>query len=101
MAGHQVDQDHLPAVRLDELMAHHRLLAIIAALDEHARPQPADQVERRVVLEDRHEVNRLQRRQHAGAGVDVLDRAVGALEPLHRGIAVEADHQPVADGARG
>jgi hypothetical protein len=59
-----------------------------------------DQVERRVVLEDRHQVNRLQRRQHAGARVDILDRAVGALEPLDRGIAVEADHQPVAYGAR-
>src|SRR5262245_15078296 len=40
MARHQVDQNHLPAVSLDELMAHHGLLAIIAALDEHARLKP-------------------------------------------------------------
>src|SRR5438045_2786842 len=63
MAGHQVDQDHLAAVGLDEFVAHHGLLAVVATLDEDAGPQPPDQVERRVVLEDRDEVDRFERRQ--------------------------------------
>ena len=46
------------------------------------------------------EIDRLQRRQHFGARALVLHRTALALQPLHRGIAVQADDQPVAGAAR-
>ena len=99
-AGHEIDQDHLAAVALDQLAADHLLAAVVAALHQHLRPHAADQLERRVLLEHHHEIDRFERRQHLGARVHVLHRPSLALEPLHRRVAVEPDHQPVAGGAR-
>ena len=80
---------HLAASGLDDLVADDLLAGIVAALDQHARLHLRDQVDRRVLLEDRDEIDRLQRRQHFGARALVLHRAPLALQPLHRGIAVQ------------
>ena len=44
MAGHQIDQDHLAAERLDDLAADHLLARIVAALDQHRRLDARDQL---------------------------------------------------------
>ena len=69
---------------------------VVAALDQHARLDLPDQLDRRVLLEDHDEIDRFQRRQHPGARMHILHRPLRPLEPLDRGIAVEADHQPIA-----
>src|SRR6266567_5312864 len=100
MAGHETDQDRLAARGLHQLVTDHILAPVIAALDQDARPHALDQLERRVVPKHGHEIHRFERGQHLGARMDVLQRAALALQPPHRGIVVEADHQTVADAAR-
>jgi len=81
-------------------VAYHLVAGIVPALHQYARLDRGDQPDRRVLLEDHDEIDRLQRRQHFGAGALVLNRARLALQPLHRGVAVEAHDQPVAGAAR-
>src|SRR6185437_14648454 len=51
--------------------------------------------------EDGHEIDGLERREYLGAGLLMLHGPSLALQPLHRGVTVEADDQPVAGAARG
>lgn len=95
-----VDQHDRAARGLHDLIANYLLAGVVAALYQHARLDPGDQVDRRVLLEDDDEIDGFQRRQHLGARTLVLDRAIGALQPPHRGVAVEAHDQPIAGCAR-
>jgi hypothetical protein len=81
-------------------VADHLLAGVIAALDQHARRDAGDQVDRRVLLEDHDEIDGFERGQHFGTCLLVLDRTIRALQPPHRGVAVEADDQAIAGGAR-
>ena len=89
-----------PPSRFDDLVADDLLAPVITALDQHLGAHAPDQIERRVLLEHHDQVDRLERGQHLGARVDVLHRPLLALQAPHRGVVVEADHQPVAGGAR-
>ena len=51
MPGHQVDQHNLATVGLDQFVAHDFLAAIVTALDQHLGTHPAQQLERRILLE--------------------------------------------------
>ena len=84
----------------DDLVANDLGTAVVAALYQYAGLDPRDQLDRRVLLEDDDEIDRLQRRQYFGAGTLVLNRAPLALQPLHRCVAVQSDDQAVA-GATG
>src|SRR6476620_6343080 len=61
MARQNVDEYDL-AGSLDELVADDLFAGVVAALDQYARRHLRDQVDRRVLLEDRDEIDRLQRR---------------------------------------
>ena len=95
-----VDQHNHPARGLDDLMADHLLAGVVAALDQRARLDAGDQVDRRVLLEDDDEVDGFERREHFRTRPFVLNRAIGALQPPHRGVAVEPHDQAVAGGTR-
>src|SRR6478736_6399917 len=101
MARQNVDEYDLAAGSLDDLVADDLFAGVVAALDQHARRHLRDQADRRVLLEDRDEIDRLQRRQHFGPRPLVLNRAPLAFQSFHRGIAVETDDQAVAGAARG
>ena len=68
----------------------------ITAFDQNPWPHLLDQLKRRILLEDDHQIDGFEPGQDFGAGVVGLDRAFLALEALHRCVAVEPDHQPVA-----
>jgi len=69
---------------------------VVCALDQQVRAQRLDKRERRVLFEQDHQVDHLQRGQHQRARILVLDRPFGPLEARDRGVGVEADDQAVA-----
>src|SRR4051794_38972274 len=81
-------------------MADDLLAAIVATRHQHARPDLRDQLDRRGFSAYDGEIDRLQRRQHFRARALRLHRTALALQPAHRGIAVETDNQPVAGATR-
>src|SRR3984957_20517044 len=99
-ARQHVDQQHFAAFGLDDLVADDLFAGVVAALDQYARLDLRDQFDRRILRKHNHEIDRLQRRQHFRPRALVLKRALLALQPLHRCIAVQADDQPVAGAAR-
>src|SRR5882672_5729364 len=99
-AFEDIDQHDLAAVSGNDLMANDLGAGIIATLHQYARPDLRDQLDRRVFLENDDEIDRLQRRQHFGARALVLNRTPLALQPFHRRIAVQSDHQPVTGATR-
>src|SRR5262249_14237796 len=64
---------------------------VIGALDQYFRPHPPDQFQRRVLLEDDDQIDRLQGSQYFGASVFVLNRPALALDSRPRCIAVPDD----------
>ena len=89
-----------PPSLLDQRMAHDLLAPVVAAFGQDLRAHAADQFERRVLIEYDDKVDRLQRRQHLGARMGLLHRSPLALQSPHGRIAVEADDEAVALGAR-
>src|SRR5258708_16642273 len=99
-AFEDIDQHNLAAVSGYNLVADYLLTGVVPALHQHARPDLRDQFDRRVFLKDDNEIDRLQRRQHFRPRALVLNRAPLALQPLCRGVAVQADDQAIAGAAR-
>src|SRR6266851_4749728 len=97
IAGHD---DHLAAVGFHDFPADDLLAAVIPALDQHHRAHLSDQRERGVLVEDDHQIDGLERGEHFGAGLLVLDRPAVAFEPRRGCIAVEPDYEPIAGGTR-
>src|SRR5262245_47448611 len=100
VARHEINQNDLATIRLDELAPHDLLDTIVGTLDQHLRPYPPDQFQGRVLLEDDDYIDRFEPRQHLGARLLRLHRPAFALEARDRGVTVEADNQPVTGAAR-
>src|SRR5262249_43317873 len=100
VSGHARDDNHLAAIRLDNLLADHVLAAVVAAFYHHHRPHPADPAKRGVLVEEDHEVHGLERGRPVGPGFFALNRPAVAFETRRRGIAVEPYDEAVAGGAR-
>src|SRR6478735_7853662 len=79
VAFENIDQQHLAATGLDDVVADDLLAGIVAALDQYARLHLRDQVNRRVLLEDCDQVDRLERRQHFRSRALVLHWTALAL----------------------
>ena len=58
-----------------------RRLGVVAALHEHVGTQRRDQLERRVLLEDDHGIDRLERGEHVARSASLAN---GPLGPLSR-----------------
>src|SRR5205814_3655542 len=58
VSRHQVDQDHLTAICLDDIVADDLSARVVAALDQHRRAHLADQFEWRVLFEYDHQIDR-------------------------------------------
>jgi hypothetical protein len=89
-----------PAACPDEIGTDDRFVAPVTALGKHVGLRGADQLERRIFLEDRNVVHHLEGREHFGAFGLADDGPIGCLpEPANRGVAVEPDDQPIAEPA--
>src|SRR5436190_7910928 len=97
--GHEIDKDHFAAVALDELVSHHLLAAVVATFGQDLGTHAPDQLERRILIENDDEIDRLERRQHFGPRVHLLKWPALAFQTSHRGVAVETDDESVARGA--
>src|SRR5215831_15247160 len=73
---------------------------VVGAFHQDIRPDARDKLDRGIVGKQDDGVHKGEPRQYDRARPLPLYRPCGALEPLHRGVAVEADDQPVATGAR-
>jgi len=101
MALEQRNDSHLPAPRANFFCAHDRLLAIIAAFDQHVGLESRHDREWRILIEDHHGVDGLQRRQNIRAIILGSHRALRSLvEAADRRIAIDADDQGVTESAR-
>ena len=100
MAGHDIDQDHFAARRLDDGVADHVFAFVVATLDQHRRLHARDQFFRSILVEHDHEIDGFERGQHLGARLHRLHWAALAFQPGDRGVAVQAHHQAVAGRAR-
>ena len=67
MTGRQRNDDDIPAALAHFARADDRRLGVIAALHENIGPKQRDELERRVLIEDDHGIDRLERRQHVAA----------------------------------
>ena len=72
----------------------------VRPLGEDVGPKRADQVDRGGGVEDDDAVDHPERRDNLGAGGFALHRTARALQSAHRAIAVQADDEQVAGGAR-
>jgi len=76
-------------------------VAPVTSLDQHVGLDDLDELERRVFIEDRHEVDALERRQHFRALRLREDRSSGTLtEPADGGIAIDTDHETITEASR-
>src|SRR5690349_2058852 len=74
VARHQIDQDHLAAARLDEVVPDDILPGVVAALHQYGGADLLDQFERGVFLEHHDEVHRFKSGKHVGPRSHILDR---------------------------
>src|SRR4051794_33305385 len=99
-AGQNIDQQNLPAIRFDDFMTDDLLARVIAAFYQYARLDFCNELYRSVLLEDHDKVDGFQRSQHFRTSNVVLNRTPIALQSLHRCVAIQADNEAVAGGAR-
>ncbi|VTR70628.1 hypothetical protein DESC_810199 [Desulfosarcina cetonica] len=57
VAGQNLHQADRAAIGFDDFPAHHLIEAIIGALDQDVRPERADQIQGRVLIEENHHVH--------------------------------------------
>jgi hypothetical protein len=73
----------------------------IAAFDKHVGLDRVDELERRILVEQRNVIDHLERRQHFCSLHLTEDRATRSFaEPLDRPIAVQADDETIAEAPR-
>ena len=90
------DDPNIPAAGSRKVAANHIFGAVITALENPIRLQGGDQFKRRIFIEDRHRTDKGQLRQRGGPYFGALHRASIPFQAAHRGIAVNAHHQPVS-----
>src|SRR3954469_3505716 len=98
--GQNINQQNLPAIRFDDFMTDDLLARVIAAFYQYARLDFRNELYRSVLLEDHDKVDGFQRSQNFRTSTVVLNRTPIALQSLHRCVAIQADNEAVAGGAR-
>src|SRR5688572_8157742 len=99
-AGHQFDRLDAAAVALHEGAAGDLVGGVVGALDQHVGAQGADELLGCVLGERGHQVDGAQCSQHGGAILERQERPPRTLEPLHRGVVVDSDDEPLPLGLR-
>ena len=87
---------HATAPRLDDICADDLIVRIISALYQRVGAQRDDKALRRILFEEDDEIDAMDGAENGGARLFVLDRPARALEASGRGVAVQADDEPVA-----
>ncbi len=96
-----VDTFDAPAALAHEVRSDDVGVAPVTSLHQHIGLDDVDELERRVLIEDRHEVDALERRQHFRALRLREDRSSGTLtEPADGCIAVDTDHETITEASR-
>src|SRR4051794_6371146 len=100
LARRERNDDHVASPAAHVGGADDRPLMIIAALHEHVGTQQANELEGGILLEQHDAVHHLESAKHISA-LDLSPHGtLGALEPAHRRVAVQANDQLVASTAR-
>ena len=94
--GNNLGQHNLAAIALYEIGTDDGFDGIVRAFDKHVGFDFVEQPFRCIFLEDNHQVDGLQRREHRSAGFFGLGGPAFTLQPFDRGIRIQANHQPVA-----
>src|SRR2546423_1037964 len=94
------ERDDATARPLDLLAPVYLFEGVVAALREHVRQDFNDERARRLLVEDRHEVNGREGREKFGALALVHHGAARALQSAHRAVAVDGDEQSVSQTTR-
>src|SRR5262245_19979879 len=68
-ARHEINEDHFAAFAFDEPVSDHFLALVVASFHQDLGAHAADQLERRILLEDDDEIDGFKRRQHFGTRV--------------------------------
>src|SRR2546429_9942324 len=96
-----VDTFDAPAALAHEVRSDDVGVAPVTSLHQHIGLDDVDEFERRVFIEDRHEVDALERRQHFRALRLREDRSSGTLPgPAAECIAVDTDHGRIPEPPR-
>ncbi len=97
---HEGQAEYPPSTGEDNGSADDVLRRPVAAFDQHVGQKGFDEVQRSVVIEEDDGIHYFEGGQGVGARLLVIDGAVWPLEAVHRGAAVQAYHQAVAQVAR-
>ena len=82
-------------MRHNEITPHHFIGGVVGALDQNIGAQLLNQFARRILGEQDHRIDAREGCDNQSARMFGLDRPTFALEPLHRGVIIECDNQPV------
>ena len=99
LARHKLQDADLATVAADAVGAGELARRVVAALDQDVRQQAAVEALGRGLAERDHPVDGAQRGEHSHARRQWLNRAGVALEAAHRGVVVDGDDEPIAEGA--
>ena len=100
MTGRQRNDDDIAAARTDLPCADDGVRRIIAALHDDVGAEQLNQLERRILLEERDGIYRLQRGEDVGPFTLGADGPIGALQAFHGRVTIHPDDQDVPARAR-
>jgi hypothetical protein len=100
MTWRQRNDDDVAAARTDLPCADNGVRRIVATLHNDVGTEQLNQLERRVLLEERNGVHRLQRGEHISTLTLGADGSIRSLQPFHGCVAIDSDDEHVAASAR-
>lgn len=100
MPGRQRNDDDVATARAHFVRADHGVGCVVASFDDHVGLKELDEFQRRVLLEQRNCIHRLEGGQHVRALALGAYGAIGAFQAFHGGIAVQADDEHIAPRPR-
>ena len=100
VSRHQADKDDGATAFLNQFAADDLIDSVIGAFDQHRRTHAFDQLKRRILLKNHHQIDRLEGGKHLGPALSGIDRSAFSLQPRRRSIAVETNNEAIASRAR-
>jgi hypothetical protein len=100
MTGRQRNDDDVSTTCSDFSRSDNRVGCVVTAFHDHIRLKQSNELERCVLLKQRNGIDHCQGSKDVHPLSTGSDRPGGALEPLHRVIAVDADDERVTVSSR-
>ena len=96
VTGRERNDHDLAAAGADHFATDDCIWSVVATLDDHVGPKCLDELERRVLVEQRDRIDGLEGRDHIDTFPLAPDRTIRPLEAANRGVTVHANDQGVA-----